>query len=452
MAERQEHGLINENNLKIQYGLNDYLNKKDYTAKYDAETSLGHPVSIKTIKHKNSIDLGDYFRNANADKDFYLIVSFWSGQKHNLIEEYHLHIPHVEWKELFKREFDERIRTMISEASNDRSYDKIWREQRISLKQDWGDGIIKLRPKRDHKTQKRMQCSISYKDFLELHDKYKTNDIRNNLSKGTTKSGGQKDVLDKFYTKPEIAKSFIDKTNIDAYDVVIEPSAGSGAFSNQIPGCFAYDLKPEGPGIVEQDWLEYSHNSTNQSVLVVGNPPFGQQNSLATKFINHSASFANRIAFILPVSFKKDSVQNRLNPYLHLIYQEDLQPNSFTFNGEDYDVKCVFQIWDIRDHKREAVKDISNDILDYVKKTDGPDLAIQRVGGNAGSATKEWQDRSEASNNFVKIKIDTPIDDVLVILNGISYPTKDMAIGPRSISKNEFNLEINKAFAHIIDK
>ena len=40
--------------------------------------------------------------------------------------------------------------------------------------------------------------------------------------------------LDKFYTHPDIAKTFVDKINemfpLDQYDMVIEPSAGSETF------------------------------------------------------------------------------------------------------------------------------------------------------------------------------------------------------------------------------
>lgn len=181
MAERQSHGFINETRIKELYSLDDYLGKKDYTAKYDAQTKAGIPISIKTTKHGCAVDMGDYFRNANADQDFYLIVSFWKGDKLNIHEEYKMLIPHAEWQKLFKREFDERIRKMLNEVSHDRSYDPIWRAQRLALRADWGEGIVKLRPKRDHKSQKRMQCAISYKDILQLNALYATEDIANSV-------------------------------------------------------------------------------------------------------------------------------------------------------------------------------------------------------------------------------------------------------------------------------
>ena len=39
---------------------------------------------------------------------------------------------------------------------------------------------------------------------------------------------------DKFYTKPSTAIKLISLINLKNYDVVIEPSAGNGSFSNNI--------------------------------------------------------------------------------------------------------------------------------------------------------------------------------------------------------------------------
>lgn len=269
--------------------------------------------------------------------------------------------------------------------------------------------------------------------------------------KGTTKSGGQKHSLDKFYTKPEIAKFLIDKCKIKSYTTIIEPSAGSGAFSSQISDCVAYDLEPESAGIIKQDWFNYKHvPQKDEKVLVIGNPPFGQQNSLAVAFINHSASFADTVAFILPASFKKESVQARIDKSFALIHEECLPKNSFTLNGNDYDVKCVFQIWKKSDVLRgnpSKAELNENKLFSYVKKDGSPDIAIQRVGGNAGKASINVANKSEASNYFVKLnKKNVNIDKIVKKLNDMHYESKNYTVGPRSISKRELNREINKKF------
>lgn len=60
---------------------------------------------------------------------------------------------------------------------------------------------------------------------------------------------------EKFYTKSDIAKTCIKQvTNLAEFDTIIEPSAGSGAFSSQIEKCIAYDIEPENDGIIKQDF------------------------------------------------------------------------------------------------------------------------------------------------------------------------------------------------------
>ena len=161
--------------------------------------------------------------------------------------------------------------------------------------------------------------------------------------KGTTKSQGRKHELDKFYTTNEIALYCISLIeDIKKYDLVIEPSAGSGAFSKNIEQCIAYDIEPEHESIIKQDWFKVDKiQFDNKKVLVIGNPPFGTNGNIALNFIKESI-FADGIAFILPKSFKKESVKNRIPLNFALKIEQDLPSNSFTLNGNTYNVPCVF--------------------------------------------------------------------------------------------------------------
>lgn len=51
------------------------------------------------------------------------------------------------------------------------------------------------------------------------------------------------------------------------------------------------------------------------------------------------------IAFIIPNTFAKWSIQKNLAPGWKLIKIFDLPFNSFTDNGKDFQVNCLFQIW-----------------------------------------------------------------------------------------------------------
>lgn len=104
---------------------------------------------------------------------------------------------------------------------------------------------------------------------------------------------------DQFYTDPEVAawcyelvQQYCDPNDFQ----VVEPSAGTGAFLSLLPaGTWAYDLDPKCAGVEPKDFLEVSLVS-DRPVLVVGNPPFGQNASLAKRFFNHAAKQASVIA------------------------------------------------------------------------------------------------------------------------------------------------------------
>lgn len=174
---RQIHGFRNEFYTCEKY---DLMKMDKYTHVWDAYTRVDNmPVSIKTVKHRSEIPLADYGRNAKIAQDFYLIVAFWQGDKHNVIEEVTLKIPYEFWKEQFTNEYDNDIHLMLKNSSPDRSYDATWESDCYDIKEKWAtkQSIIRLRPKRDHKGQIRMQCAISYDDFMSLREKYQVDSV-----------------------------------------------------------------------------------------------------------------------------------------------------------------------------------------------------------------------------------------------------------------------------------
>lgn len=254
--------------------------------------------------------------------------------------------------------------------------------------------------------------------------------------KGTTKSLGKKTLFDKFYTKPEVAKFLINKFNLSEYDFIMEPSAGNGAFSNQIKNCYAIDIEPQSSSIIKQDFFTYTGNP-NIKTLVIGNPPFGEQGNLAIKFFNHSATFATTIGFILPRSFKKISVQNRLNLFFHLKEEIELEDNNFLLEGKEYNVPCVFQIWEKSENKREVIEfpKISK-ILQFVKTKEEADFRIQRVGGNAGKAFLN-KDGALSSNYYVKNISELTNEELIEKINSLKYISVEDTVGPKSLPKGE---------------
>lgn len=256
--------------------------------------------------------------------------------------------------------------------------------------------------------------------------------------KGTTKSQGNKQEFDKFYTKPEIVDQCLNYLDLTKFDCIIEPSAGGGAFSNKIPEVFAFDLVPENENIQQADWLtlDKSKFEKYKNTLVIGNPPFGNNGKLAKKFLVESMKFADTVAFVLPKSFKKNSVKNRLPLDFETISEKDLPVNSFTLNGEDYSVPCVFQIWQKTNILREKISMRTKSSLIEFTTIDKADFRIQRVGGRAGKASLNL-DVSVNSNYFIKNTSEIDSIQLIEIINSLVFPSINDTAGPRSLPKGE---------------
>lgn len=237
--------------------------------------------------------------------------------------------------------------------------------------------------------------------------------------------------MDKYYTKPDIVDLCLSYIDVDSYDNVIEPSAGDGAFSTKI-NCTAFDIHPNHQDIIQQDYLEYKHIMKG-TTLVIGNPPFGRNNSMSLAFIKHSI-FSDCIAFILPKSFKKQSLQDKVPIYFHLIKEIDIPPDSFIYNNKSYNVPCVFQIWEKQDIKRLKPKPLIPKSFSFVKS--GGDVSIRRVGVNAGQLYTNT-DKSPSSHYFLKVG-----DGFIEKYNKIKW-LHNNTVGCNSISKQELIREID---------
>jgi hypothetical protein len=221
--------------------------------------------------------------------------------------------------------------------------------------------------------------------------------------------------LDQFYTNPEYAKQVLNTLNIEDYDYILEPSVGTGSFYNLLDPNkrIGVDIDPKIDDVLTMDFLKY-YPPIFSRIYTVGNPPFGKNSSLAVKFFNHASQFSDTIAFILPRTFRKDSIINSLDPYFHLVSDIDVPKNSFIFKGEVYDVPCCFQIWEKRNIKRErkVIYKLS-DLKEYFERVD-PELAdfsIQRVGYNAGKIlTSNFHHYSPENFYFIKAHKDFVLD------------------------------------------
>lgn len=269
------------------------------------------------------------------------------------------------------------------------------------------------------------------------------------------KTGLKRNVIDKYYTKNIVAENCIKhiKKNLDikTIDYIIEPSAGNGVFIKYIKKLSKYykfyDIEPENEEIIKKDFLELIiKKNENKKIHIIGNPPFGRQSSTAIKFIKKCCEFADSISFILPKSFKKDSMKKYFSPYFHLIFQEDLPTNSFLVNDKNCDVPCVFQIWKLEDKPRKIKpKKIPKGFI-FVKKNETPDISFRRVGVYAGKISLDIDDKSIQSHYFIKFTNGKTNKQNLTKLKKLTFNFNN-TVGPKSISKPE----IIEQFNHLLN-
>jgi len=256
--------------------------------------------------------------------------------------------------------------------------------------------------------------------------------------------------MDQFYTKTEISEKLIDtlkeKYPFSSFDKILEPSAGTGSFFSQLPKNkrIGVDLDPKCKGVKTLDFFDYVP-IPDVKYLSVGNPPFGKNSSLAIKFFNRCATFSQVIAFVIPRTFKRVSVQNQLDLNFHLVYNEDMpmKPCCFT---PTMGAKCCFQIWEKRDEKRnKVVMDKTHTDFSFLKFTNNDgvlvppeeaDFAMKAYGSNCGEiVTENLSTLSPKSWHWIKSEIDLEL--LITRFNELDYSISKDTVRQDSIGQQE---------------
>ena len=236
--------------------------------------------------------------------------------------------------------------------------------------------------------------------------------------------------LDKFYTKPEIAKKCIELVpNIEEYDLIIEPSAGNGSFSKQLK-CIAYDIEPEDETIIKQDWFLVTKPSAKK-ILVIGNPPFGMRSSLAKEFIKHAIKIgAETIAFILPDTFSKITNQPKtvFPDNWRLIVEHKIQDNSFTYENKNYHVPCTFFVWTKQQGKENLRKVKLESSEDFIFLKRGDSDADFCINGNNGKVRELNEITNQKAEHYIKAQNKTK-EELKEIFKSIKYNFKSSVNG-----------------------
>jgi len=216
-------------------------------------------------------------------------------------------------------------------------------------------------------------------------------------------------ALDQFYTNRPIAKDcfqfLAQEFSFREDDLFLEPSAGDGAFFEIFPtgrrvGC---DLEPKHPEVDKVDFLkEFTPKLGVARWICCGNPPFGKNSSLAVQFFNRAAEFCDVIAFVVPLTFRKSSLQKRLNKFFKLKAEMTMKEQAFVFEGAPYAVPCCFQVWvKATEPRLIANTPLSHPDFEFCSPEEGS-FAIRRVGGLAGKIIQPFAGYSPNSHYYIK--------------------------------------------------
>ena len=244
---------------------------------------------------------------------------------------------------------------------------------------------------------------------------------------------------DKYYTPFDLAKYCIDKT----YEVigeeniseVIEPSAGNGSFSLQVPTvCWAYDIEPEHESIVKADFLKQDIKYL-WGRLVIGNPPYGRCLSLANKFFKKAIEMGDYVAFILPIS-----QLNNTNMFYEfdLIYSEDLGLQTYT----DRKLHCCFNIYKLPESgefnkkKSNKLKDLTIVRQDSKNYNSITDFDLRMCYWGDGTAGKILTENESYSGEYkIIIHNEKLKNKIISVLENINWKEEIKAIAMRRIKQ-----------------
>lgn len=190
----------------------------------------------------------------------------------------------------------------------------------------------------------------------------------------------------------------------------LEPAGGRGAFveamqSAGVARITSYDIEPFHPMVQKVDDFLLEDVSRLAGCTVLTNPPFGRANKLSVPFFNKCATVANHIGFLVPKSWRKWSVVNRLDARFHLVHDEDLivdfiYPNSD--NKSQGKLSTIFQVWEKRNDTRPK---ISIENRGYIEKTSfaDADVSLTIFGRGCGTVKTNFQRCHNTTQMFLKM-------------------------------------------------
>jgi predicted RNA methylase len=260
----------------------------------------------------------------------------------------------------------------------------------------------------------------------------------------------RKTGVEQYYTPKDLARNLSEEliaiTGSDRS--FIEPAGGNGSFVSALESLGveeieAVDLDPKHPRVKNADFL--THNPKGSNLVTISNPPFGRNNSLSIPFFNHAANHSEYIAFLVPRSWRKWSVQNRLDRRFHLISDRDVAVNYVTDTGErigaNNDLRTCFQIWQRQDALRPLIR-VQDQGLVKKCKPEIADVAIRVFGFGCGKSYRDFPRVANTTLMFLTV-LDARVFEVI---EGLDYERFSLNTSyTRALALPELNYLLNEA-------
>ena len=218
---------------------------------------------------------------------------------------------------------------------------------------------------------------------------------------------------EQYYTPADLAERLISEVSALVPDLanrtVIEPAGGTGAFIKAaqnigVTNFLSFDIEPKHTLVKKADFL--AKKFTAKDAVTISNPPFGRNNSLSIPFFNKAADHSEFICFIVPRSWRKWSVINRLDRRFHLVADHDILIDYEDDLGERLSsrtsLSTCFQIWQREDELRPLIK-VKDMGLVQKCGPDEADVALTIFGFGCGKVRTVFERKPNSTVMFLRV-------------------------------------------------
>jgi len=191
---------------------------------------------------------------------------------------------------------------------------------------------------------------------------------------------------------------------------ILEPAGGTGSFIEAVQAkgvtrVISFDIEPLHELVTKGNFLEQEIKESN--LITISNPPFGRNNSLSIPFFNHAAKVSDAICFIVPRSWRKWSVTNRLDLGFELALDLDIEIDYVDSDGtplfnKNHLATC-FQIWKKADAPRSLVRVTDKGIIEKVSPEQA-DVSLTIFGYGCGKVKTQFEPVANTTQMFLKLK------------------------------------------------